>query len=199
MVWIFDVFIRWRKGVRKVSLEQYSQEQLREMSFVELAYLLLCEKKQTVSFQEMVEQLVAIKGLSESEVRPRLAQFYTDLNVDGRFICIGETAWGLRAWYPYDQTEDEAVPVERVKKKKKAADDFDDFDELMDEDELVYDDLDEELLEDEELLDDEFALDEDEEVIDDLLDEELDLDDAPIDEELDVVDEELELEEDEEL
>ena len=182
-----------------MSLEQYSQEQLREMSFVELAYLLLCEKKQTVSFQEMVEQLVAIKGLSESEVRPRLAQFYTDLNVDGRFICIGETAWGLRAWYPYDQTEDEAVPVERVKKKKKVADDFDDFDELMDEDELVYDDLDEELLEDEELLDDEFALDEDEEVIDDLLDEELDLDDAPIDEELDVVDEELELEEDEEL
>ncbi len=115
----FVVFIRWRKGVRKVSLEQYSQEQLREMSFVELAYLLLCEKKQTVSFQEMVEQLVAIKGLSESEVSARLAQFYTDLNVDGRFICIGETAWGLRAWYPYDQTEDEAVPVERVKKKKK--------------------------------------------------------------------------------
>ncbi|WP_255515249.1 DNA-directed RNA polymerase subunit delta, partial [Geobacillus sp. LEMMJ02] len=75
-----------------MSLEQYSQEQLREMSFVELAYLLLCEKKQTVSFQEMVEQLVAMKGLSESEVSARLAQFYTDLNVDGRFICVGETA-----------------------------------------------------------------------------------------------------------
>ncbi|OAO79465.1 DNA-directed RNA polymerase delta subunit [Anoxybacillus flavithermus] len=190
--------------MRKVSLEQYSQEQLREMSFVELAYLLLCEKKQTVSFQEMIEQLVAIKGLSESEVSARLAQFYTDLNVDGRFICVGETAWGLRSWYPYDQTEDEAVPVERVKKKKKVADDFDDFDDMVDEDELVYDDLDEELLGDEELLDDDFALDEDEEVIDDLLDEELDLDDEPIDEELDVVDEELEdeeleLEEDEEL
>ena len=180
-----------------MSLEQYSQEQLREMSFVELAYLLLCEKKQTMSFQEMVEQLVAIKGLSENEVSARLAQFYTDLNVDGRFICIGETAWGLRAWYPYDQTEDEAVPVERVKKKK-VADDFDDFDDIIDEDELVYDDLDEELLDDEGLLDDEFVLDEDEEVIDDLLDEELDLDDAPLDEELDVVDEELELEEEDE-
>lgn len=102
-----------------MSLQQYSQEELREMSFVELASLILSEKREALSFQQLVDEVAALIGLSEQEVKQRLAQYYTDLNIDGRFICVGENVWGLRTWYPFDQTEDETVMVTKPKKKKR--------------------------------------------------------------------------------
>lgn len=174
-------------------LEQYSQEQLQEMSLVELAYLVLSTKREALSFQQLVNEVAALLNLSEEEVRGRIAQFYTDLNIDGRFVCIGENSWGLRAWYPYDQIEEEMAPVVRPKKKKKSAEDYDDFDDIdeLDEDDFDYD-LDEydeevEVLDDEDMMndEDEFTLDDeyDDEIIDD---EEFDLDDDHLDDELEI-------------
>jgi DNA-directed RNA polymerase subunit delta len=181
--------------VPELSLEQYSQEELREMSLVELAYLVLSDKKEAVSFKQLVNEIAAILHLSEEEVRGRIAQFYTDLNIDGRFICIGENRWGLRAWYPYDQIEEETVPVVRTKKKKKALDEYDDFDDI-DEDELEYDALDDFEdedgidLDDEDIIDDEFDLDDPDGFDNELLDdEEFDLGDEDLADELDIDDE----------
>ena len=56
---------------------------------------------------------------------------------------LEEIHWGIKAWYPVDQVEDDIVPtVKRKKKKAKIVDDeFDDeFDELDDEDLDLYDD-----------------------------------------------------------
>jgi len=174
-------------------LEQYSQEQLQEMSLVELAYLVLSTKREALSFQQLVNEVASLLNLSEEEVRGRIAQFYTDLNIDGRFVCIGENSWGLRAWYPYDQIEEEMAPVVRPKKKKKSVEDYDDFDDIdeLDEDDFDYD-LDEydeevEVLDDEDMMndEDEFTLDDeyDDEIIDD---EEFDLDDDHLDDELEI-------------
>jgi len=163
------------------------------MSLVELAYLVLSTKREALSFQQLVNEVAALLNLSEEEVRGRIAQFYTDLNIDGRFVCIGENSWGLRAWYPYDQIEEEMAPVVRPKKKKKSAEDYDDFDDIdeLDEDDFDYD-LDEydeevEVLDDEDVMndEDEFTLDDeyDDEIIDD---EEFDLDDDHLDDELEI-------------
>ncbi|OAT71843.1 DNA-directed RNA polymerase subunit delta [Parageobacillus thermoglucosidasius] len=187
-----------RRGVPNLSLQQYSQEELREMSFVELASLVLSEKKEALSFQQLVNEVAALIGLSEQEIKKRLAQYYTDLNIDGRFICVGENVWGLRVWYPFDQTEDETVTITKPKKKKKAIDDYDDYDEIMDDEDIDYDDLDEfdeDVLdpdEDELLEDDEFGLG-DEAFDEDLLgDDEFDLGDDELDEDLDIDDPEEE-------
>jgi DNA-directed RNA polymerase subunit delta len=178
--------------VPNLSLQQYSQEELREMSFVELAILVLSEKREALSFQQLVNEVAALIDLSEQEIKKRLAQYYTDLNIDGRFICVGENVWGLRTWYPFDQTEDETVMISKPKKKKKALDDYDDYDDIIDED-IDYDDLDEydedelDLDEDELLDDDEFDLGDDEVFDDELLgDDEFDLGDDELDEDLDI-------------
>jgi len=175
-------------------LEQYSQEQLQEMSLVELAYLVLSTKREALSFQQLVNEVATLLNLSEEEIRGRIAQFYTDLNIDGRFVCIGENSWGLRAWYPYDQIEEEMAPVVRPKKKKKSIDDYDDFDDIddLDEDDFDYDDLDEYGTEDEELDDEDMVAEEDEfgldgEYDDDMIDdEEFDLEEDGLDDELDM-------------
>ncbi|WP_366141314.1 DNA-directed RNA polymerase subunit delta [uncultured Rossellomorea sp.] len=190
--------------MRKLSLKQLSKEELRQTSFIELAHEILVEKKQAMAFEEVVKEIKGLLEISDKEVRSRLLQFYTDLNIDGRFIAMGDNRWGLREWYPVDQIEEETVPTMKSSKKKKAKKkddedlDLDDFDDLDDED-LDYDDLDD-TDDDDDLTDDDDDVDavddEDEDLDIDEDDDELEIDE--FDEVDDDEDEEEELEEDEE-
>jgi DNA-directed RNA polymerase subunit delta len=198
-----------RKEVRIVSLAQYTKEQLEEMSLIDMAYVILeNNNKQTIAFTEMMDQIVAVTGLSEDQVRAKIAQFYTDLNIDGRFLCLGDNRWGLRSWYPVEQAEEDTITQIKPKKKKgkKLKDDdddlLDDFDDIDEDEDLDYDDLDD--FEEEDLLDDdeEDTFDElddaeefeDEELLED--DEEL-LEDDLGDDDLEEEEDDLELDEDE--
>lgn len=182
----------------KLSLNQFTQEQLKEMSLIELAYEILNSQKQPAAFKEILDEIAASLGLSEEEVRSKIAQFYTDLNIDGRFLSLGENRWGLRVWYPVDQTEEEVVTQTKPKKKKakKVLDEDEDIDfEDVDEEELDYDDL----LDDEEEIEE---LDEDEDFEDEELEE--DLEDDLLDDEEDEFEEleednDFEADEDEDL
>jgi DNA-directed RNA polymerase subunit delta len=156
--------------VPELSLANYSKEQLKELSLIEMAFEFLKNSKQAISFHELVKEIASAADISEQEIRTRLAQFYTDVNIDGRFLSLGENRWGLRVWYPVDTAEEEVVtPVKPKKKKaKKVVDeDLDDYDEIEEEED--YDDLDDfaddedELLDDEEAFDDVDDLDEDDE------------------------------------
>ena len=106
--------------MRKLSLKKFSKEQVSEMSLIELAYELLVEKNEPFFFNDLVDEIVALKGASKAEVASKIAQFYTDLNIDGRFTSLGDNRWGLKTWYPVDQVEEEVVHTVKAKKKKKA-------------------------------------------------------------------------------
>lgn len=145
-----------------LSLQQYTLEELKEMSLIEIAHAILTEKKQAVNFHELVQEIATLQQVKVEEIQYKLPQFYTDLNVDGRFSTQGENRWGLKVWYPIDQIQDEMTnPVKPKKKKaKKVADDVldDDFVDIEDEDLDVFaDELDvvDEVLEDDLLVDDE--------------------------------------------
>ncbi|MFD2446806.1 DNA-directed RNA polymerase subunit delta [Bacillus sp. CGMCC 1.16607] len=190
-----------------MSLAQLTKEQLDDMSLIEMTYVILENNKQAIAFNEILNEIVAATGLTENEVKAKIAQFYTDLNIDGRFLCLGENRWGLRSWYPVDQAEEDTITQIKPKKKKakkaKDDDDLEDYDEL-DEDEIDYDDEFEEddLLDDEEdesfddldeavdEFEDEELIDEEEELLDGLDDEELD-DEEEDDLELEEEDEDL--------
>jgi DNA-directed RNA polymerase subunit delta len=152
------------KGSVDLSLGQLSQTELREMSLIELAHHYLEEKKQAFSFAELLDDLANLLDLSKDELNSRMVQFYTDMNIDGRFLSLGDNRWGLREWYPFDQVDEEVTTTVKPKKKKAKAQDEDEEDlDLMDED-LDYDDLDD--FEEEDLTEEED--DEDEEEDDDL-------------------------------
>ncbi|MBY0097438.1 DNA-directed RNA polymerase subunit delta [Mesobacillus maritimus] len=170
-----------------MSVNQYSMEELKETAWIEIAFELLQEKKQAVSFEELVADVLKVLKLNKKETSEKMIQFYTDLNLDGRFLGIGDNRWGLRVWYPVDQAEEDTVtPIKpRKKKAKKAAvDEVDGFDEIDEED--VFDDFDED---DDDLLDDDDDFDDDDDEDDD--DDDFDDDDIIEDED------ELELDEDE--
>ncbi|WP_309475255.1 DNA-directed RNA polymerase subunit delta [Bacillus sp. 03113] len=176
--------------MRELSLEQYSQTELQEMSLIELAFELLESKKQGIPFKEILDELTKILGLSEEEVRAKISQFYTDLNLDGRFLALGENTWGLRVWYPIDQIEEEVVAISKPKRKKGKKKDLEEEDYDLEED---FDDLDEfDDNEDEEDLEDESDIE-----VDDVLEDDLDDTDDEIEE--DVIDEEFEIDEEDDL
>ncbi|MDQ0339384.1 DNA-directed RNA polymerase subunit delta [Caldalkalibacillus uzonensis] len=149
------------------ALKELDQLTIQEMSVVDIVYQLLKEAKEPKPFDELFREVAELKGFSEEQSSSVIARLYTEINIDGRFKPVGDNLWGLRSWYPVEQTE-EPVMAETRKKKKKQAPDDDDFDDLSDE--LVDDDLDEEL-DDEELYDEELDEDLDEALDEDELDE----------------------------
>ncbi|WP_269774159.1 DNA-directed RNA polymerase subunit delta [Bacillus siamensis] len=132
-----------------MSIKQYSQEQLKQMALVEIAHEIFSEHKKPVPFQELLNEITSLLGVKKEELGDRIAQFYTDLNIDGRFIALSDQTWGLRSWYPYDQLDEETQPTVKAKKKKakKAVEedlDLDEFEEV-DEDDIDLDEIEEDL------------------------------------------------------
>ena len=180
-----------------MNFREMTKEQLAEESLIDLAYAVLEERKSAIAFADLVKELQSLNGFSDEEMQSRLVQFYTDMNIDGRFLLNHESGWGLREWYKVETIEEETAPTVKARKKKKAVID-DEEDEIidLDEDDIVFDEDFDEFSddEDEEDIEEDDALEFVEEDIEDL--------DADIDEELIPEEEEefvIEDEDDEEL
>lgn len=85
-----------------------SETEKKELSMIDVAHAILEDNGDTMSFVDIVNEIQKYLNKDDSEIRNRLPQFYTDLNVDGSFISLGDNVWGLRKWYPYDSI-DEAI------------------------------------------------------------------------------------------
>ena len=134
-----------------------------ELSMVEVAHAILEAKNEVLDFNQLLVEIQEYMELSDEALESRMARFYTDLNIDGSFISLGDNRWGLRAWYPIDSIdeeiatsmEDEEVKKPRKKRKKVNAfgsDDLIDYndddpedEELIDDEDIDSDDLDDDI------------------------------------------------------
>ncbi|WP_153463534.1 MULTISPECIES: DNA-directed RNA polymerase subunit delta [Sediminibacillus] len=103
-----------------MSLTNYSHEEITGLSMIELASEILAEEKKAKDFREVYDRIAELKGFTEAQKDEYIAQFYTDLNTDGRFLTLGSNLWGLKEWYPIEQVEEEITEAPKKKKKKKA-------------------------------------------------------------------------------
>ena len=168
-----------------MGFKQYSPEELKECSMIEVVHSVLGNKRQATTFNELVQEIAQVLGLSQGQVNTKLAQFYTDLNIDGRFINLGENRWGLRSWYPYEQIDEEILPQPKPKKKRKVEEDgFDDYIEEDDVEEVEEEEVEEDVVDLDKVLEDEDADDEDDDLDDleedneDFAEEELEYDET---------------------
>ncbi|WP_036080000.1 DNA-directed RNA polymerase subunit delta [Listeria cornellensis] len=148
-----------------MDLSQLTNEERKELSLIEVAHYVLEKRREVMPFQTIVDEITKFLDLSEGEVRERLVQFYTDMNIEGNFISLGNNTWGLRAWYPIDAIDEEVQTQTKPKKKRKSDDDDDDeeIDEDILDDDIDYeeDDVVEELGEEEVVLTDGLVSDDD--------------------------------------
>lgn len=56
---------------------------------IEVAHAILEQRGDVMDFSDLANQIQNYLGKSDSEIRDSLAQFYTDLNIDGSFISLG--------------------------------------------------------------------------------------------------------------
>ncbi|VEI05125.1 DNA-directed RNA polymerase subunit delta [Kurthia zopfii] len=101
-----------------MNLRDLNQEQLIEESLINLAYGVLVEHKKPLAFKEIITAIENLNARTPEEIKSNLNQFYTDVNIDGRFLILSENIWGLREWYGIDQVEEEIAPTVKVRKKK---------------------------------------------------------------------------------
>jgi DNA-directed RNA polymerase subunit delta len=153
----------------------YSPEELEEMALVDIAYDVLRVAGEPMYYKDLIKEVARVRGLTEEEVNQVIARVYTEINVDGRFVCIGNNVWGLKRWYPIDKTMDKTASKQFI--RKDIDDDFYD-----DEDEDLYDDMDHEDEEYDPYIDDD-SEELDPEVFDELSDDDVtELEEEPFEE-----------------
>ncbi len=147
----YDLYSKEIKVIRKdgkdvltLNLKEMEKEELQELSMVEVAFSIMVEERKPFDYHELVKRVAEIRGMTKEQLNNRIAFLYTDLNIDGRFLTLGDNQWGLKSWYPLEQAEEEiTAPVKPRKKVKADIDDLDDdFDDVDDEFEDLEDELD---------------------------------------------------------
>jgi DNA-directed RNA polymerase subunit delta len=176
-------------------------EQAKEMPMVDLAFEVLKAANTPFYYRDLMAEISKIKGLSEDAVMQVIAQLYTEINIDGRFACVGSNLWGLKRWYPVEKSEDAVGSGKRPRIINDEDDDLDDEDLYAEEEDVFVEE--EEYDSFDKVRDDDFDAEEEvEEEAEFLAEEEIDeeeIDDPGIDEEDAELDEDIdELDEDEE-
>lgn len=131
-----------------------------ELSMIEVAHAILAQRGDVMPFADLANEVQKYLGDSDKEIRERLSQFYTDLNIDGSFISLGDNLWGLRTWYPFESIDEATIGAEddedhpKAKKRRKVnaflADSSDD-DDVIDYDDDDPEDQDDVDVDDEDL------------------------------------------------
>lgn len=144
-------------------------ERLKEMPMVDLAFEVLKTANTPYYYRDLMMEIAKVRGLSQDEINEVIAQVYTEINIDGRFACVGSNMWGLKRWYPVEKSED---PIGNAKRPRIINDDDDEEEDVFAEEEEevfvadeedydVYDEDSEEIFPDGE---DESGVDEEEEL-----------------------------------
>ncbi|MFV9510379.1 DNA-directed RNA polymerase subunit delta [Tepidibacillus sp. LV47] len=152
----------------------FDKRNIQEKPMVDLAYEILKQTKHTLTYQELADEVFKLKGLPEEDRFDFIVQLYTEINIDGRFVSLGQNEWGLKQWYPVDQLESVHLRFNDDDDEDEDTDyEYDeevDDEELTDEDEFIDDELEDEYDDtdiDDDFIDDdvnEFEADEDEDL-----------------------------------
>lgn len=78
-----------------LELEKFKDANKDELSMIEVAHEILHQRGETMAFADLTNEIQVYLGKSDEEIRDRLAQFYTDLNIDGSYISLNLEAGAL--------------------------------------------------------------------------------------------------------
>ena len=136
------------------------KEELELLSNKDIAELILQNSKRTLNTADLFKKIIKLLDLPESVFESKIADFYTSLATDKRFILLDNGKWDLRI----NHTSDKIVKVVSDDEEDEEEEEVEKEDEEEDDDEDSYDDKDDEDYDDEtnEELKDLVVIDEDE-------------------------------------
>lgn len=101
-------------------------------SMLDIAFDLLSKKKKPVPFLNLWTEIAQMEGLTQAQQDDRIAQFFSDLCLDSRFVNMGENKWDLRSRHTFSEV---VIDTDEIMVDENDDDDEDFDDEAMIEDE----------------------------------------------------------------
>ena len=133
-----------------MSLKTMKKEELELISNKDIAYMILEESKKKLNTAELFKKIMKLLELPESFFENKIADFYTALATDKRFILLDNGKWDLRSNHTSDKIikvaedddeEEEEEENEEEKQDDMEEDNFDDTDEDEEYDEETNEEL----------------------------------------------------------
>ena len=126
-----------------MSLKSMKKEELELLSNKDIAYMILEESKRKLNTADIFNKIIKLLELPESTFEKKIADFYTALSTDKRFILLDNGKWDLRSNHTSDKIikvsdEDEEEETES-EEEKESEDDIDEEDSFDDTEEEEYD------------------------------------------------------------
>ena len=94
-------------------------------SMVDVAYDLMSTKKKAIVFLKLWEEVCQVMAFTKQQEEDNIAQFYSDLSLDDRFVYVGENKWDLRERHTYHEV---VVDTEEILIDEEADDDYEEDD-----------------------------------------------------------------------
>ncbi len=126
-----------------MSLKSMKKEELELLSNKDIAYLIMEEMKRKLNTADLFRKIMKLLELPESAFETKIADFYTALATDKRFILLDNGKWDLRSNHTSDKIvkvtdeEDDEEEDEEEEQQEEEEIEEDNFDDREDED---YDD-----------------------------------------------------------
>ena len=97
-------------------------------AMIDVAYEQLSTKKKPVTFIKLWEEICQIMGFTQAQEEDNIAQFYSDLSLDDRFVCVKDNKWDLRERHTYHEVVVDTSDI-LIDEDNEDASDFDEEEE----------------------------------------------------------------------
>ena len=127
-----------------MSLKNMTKEDLELMNNKDITYLILEGRKTTLNTADLFKRIIKLLDLPESTFEEKIADYYTALSTDKRFILLSNGTWDLRNRQKSDKvlkvvSDEEDEDDEEELEENQEEDIDDDSDSYDDKEEEEYD------------------------------------------------------------
>lgn len=100
-----------------MNFKKMSKEELENMSYDDIAYLILSEKKKKMKIIDLFNEVGKLINLPESIIEEKIGDFFEMLTLDKRFIMLDNGTWDLKERHAQKiviDDDDEDISTEEV-------------------------------------------------------------------------------------
>ena len=86
-----------------MSVEKMSKEDLELLSNKDITYMILEESKKSINTADLFKKIIKLLELPDSYFDTKIADYYTSLATDKRFVLLNDGTWDLKKRYKSDE------------------------------------------------------------------------------------------------
>lgn len=140
-----------------MNLKEYTKEELDNMSYDDLAYIILQESGKKMKLMDIFKKIAKLLNMSDADIENRIADFFEVMSTNKQFVMLDKGYWDLAKKHMKN------VVVEDEDEIEESEDIIDDIEDETEEGKDIYYDTDEEDVDDDDELNDLVIIDEEEE------------------------------------